>query len=117
MVVFSLLVGIPITPATSLVETMNEYLPMLRQDPVTGKNTFAVVQSEDELASIGMAIGAGWAGLRSMTSTSGPGLSLMAEFLGLAYYAEIPVVVWDVQKGWTEYGVANANSARGPYFC
>ena len=88
----------PITPATSLVETMNEYLPMLRQDPVTGKNTYAVVQSEDELASIGMAIGAGWAGLRSMTSTSGPGLSLMAEFLGLAYYAEIPVVVWDVQR-------------------
>ena len=88
----------PITPATSLVETMNEYLPILRQDPVTGKNTYAVVQSEDELASIGMAVGAGWAGLRSMTSTSGPGLSLMAEFLGLAYYAEIPVVVWNVQR-------------------
>jgi len=88
----------PITPATSLVETMNEYLPMLRQDPETGKNTYAVVQSEDELASIGMAIGAGWAGLRSLTSTSGPGLSLMAEYLGLAYYAEIPVVIWDVQR-------------------
>lgn len=88
----------PITPATSLVETMNEYLPMLRKDPETGKNTYAVVQSEDELASVGMAIGAGWAGLRAMTSTSGPGLSLMAEYLGLAYYAEIPVVVWDVQR-------------------
>ena len=88
----------PITPATSLVETMKEYLPLLREDPETGKNTYAVVQSEDELASIGMAIGAGWAGLRAMTSTSGPGLSLMAEYLGLAYYAEIPVVVWDVQR-------------------
>lgn len=88
----------PITPATSLAETMTEYLPLLRKDPETGKNTFAIIQSEDELASIGMAIGAGWAGLRSMTSTSGPGLSLMTEYLGLAYYAEIPVVVWDVQR-------------------
>lgn len=88
----------PITPATSLAETLNEYLPKLRIDEETGKETYAVVQAEDELAAIGMAIGAGWGGLRAMTSTSGPGLSLMTEYIGLAYYAEVPVVVWDVQR-------------------
>jgi len=88
----------PITPATSLAESLNEYLPMLRRDPVNGKDTYAVVQSEDELAAIGMTIGAGWGGLRSMTSTSGPGLSLMTEYIGLAYFAEVPVVIWDVQR-------------------
>jgi 2-oxoglutarate ferredoxin oxidoreductase subunit alpha len=87
----------PITPASSLAEALNDYLPTLRKRE-DGKNTFAVVQAEDELAAIGMAIGAGWSGLRSMTSTSGPGLSLMTEFAGLAYYAEVPVVVWDVQR-------------------
>lgn len=88
----------PITPASSLAESLNEYLPMFRTDPETGKATYAVVQAEDELAAIGMAIGAGFAGLRSMTSTSGPGLSLMTEYLGLAYYSEVPVVIWDVQR-------------------
>ena len=88
----------PITPASSFAEALNEYLPAFRKDHLTGKNTFAVVQAEDELAAIGMAVGAGWAGLRSMTSTSGPGLSLMAEYIGLAYYSETPVVVWDVQR-------------------
>jgi 2-oxoglutarate ferredoxin oxidoreductase subunit alpha len=89
----------PITPASSLAEQLNEYLPALRKDPVEeGKNTFAVVQAEDELAAIGMAIGAGWSGLRAMTSTSGPGLSLMTEYAGLAYFAEVPVVIWDVQR-------------------
>ncbi len=88
----------PITPATSLAESLIEYLPQYRVDPETGKDTFAVVQSEDELAAIGMAIGAGWGGLRAMTSTSGPGLSLMSEYIGLAYYAEVPVVIWDVQR-------------------
>ena len=88
----------PITPASSLAESAIEYLPELRNDPETGKATYAVVQAEDELAAIGMAIGAGWAGLRSMTSTSGPGISLMSEYLGLAYYAEVPVVVWNVQR-------------------
>jgi 2-oxoglutarate ferredoxin oxidoreductase subunit alpha len=87
----------PITPATSLAEGLNEYLPKLRQTE-DGKNTFAVVQAEDELAALGMAVGAGWSGLRAMTSTSGPGLSLMTEFAGLAYFAEIPVVVWDVVR-------------------
>ena len=88
----------PITPASSLAESLNEYLPSLRQDAETGKATCAVVQAEDELAAIGMVVGAGWAGLRSMTSTSGPGLSLMTEYLGLAYYSEVPLVVWDVQR-------------------
>ena len=87
----------PITPATSLAEGLNDYLPMLRKTE-DGKNTFAVVQAEDELAALGMAVGAGWSGLRAMTSTSGPGLSLMTEFAGLAYYAEIPVVIWDVVR-------------------
>jgi 2-oxoglutarate ferredoxin oxidoreductase subunit alpha len=75
-----------------------EYLPLLRQEPQTGKDTCVVVQAEDELAAIGMAVGAGWSGLRAMTSTSGPGLSLMTETLGMAYYAEVPVVIWDVQR-------------------
>ena len=88
----------PITPASSVIEDMNEFIPMLRKDPLTGKQTCAIVQAEDELSAVGMIIGAGWAGLRSMTATSGPGLSLMAEYLGLAYYAEIPIVVWDVQR-------------------
>ncbi len=88
----------PITPASSLAESAIEYLPELRNDPETGKATYAVVQAEDELAAIGMAIGAGWAGLRSMTSTSGPGISLMGEYMGLAYYSEVPVVVWNVQR-------------------
>jgi 2-oxoglutarate/2-oxoacid ferredoxin oxidoreductase subunit alpha len=88
----------PITPASSLTESIIEWAPILRKDPKTGKSNVVVVQSEDELAAIGMVIGAGWAGLRSMTSTSGPGLSLMTEYLGLAYYSEVPVVVWDVQR-------------------
>lgn len=88
----------PITPASSLAEALLEYGPKLRKDPKTGKNTYLIVQAEDELAAIGMAVGAGWAGLRAMTSTSGPGLSLMTEFVGLAYYAEVPVVIWDVQR-------------------
>ena len=87
----------PITPATSLAEELNEYLPKLRRTP-EGRDTFAVVQAEDELAAIGMCVGAGWSGLRAMTSTSGPGLSLMTEFVGLAYFAEVPLVIWDVTR-------------------
>ncbi len=88
----------PITPASSLAESLNQYLPELRRDPESRRNTYAIVQAEDEIAAVGMTVGAGWAGLRSMTSTSGPGLSLMTEYVGLAYYAEIPVVIWDVQR-------------------
>ena len=88
----------PITPSTSVVDGLNEYLPRLRRDPETGKATYAVVQAEDELAAIGMILGAGWAGARAMTATSGPGISLMAEFAGLGYFAEIPAVIWDIQR-------------------
>jgi 2-oxoglutarate ferredoxin oxidoreductase subunit alpha len=100
----------PITPATSLAETLHDTLPKFRQDPETGKDTFAIVQSEDELAAIGMAIGAGWGGLRAMTSTSGPGLSLMTEYIGLAYYAEVPVVIWDVQRVGPSTGMPTRTS-------
>ena len=88
----------PITPSSSLCETLIDYLRKYRIDKETGQATFAVVQAEDEIAALGMAIGAGWAGARSMTSTSGPGVSLMAEFSGLAYYAEVPAVIFDIQR-------------------
>ena len=88
----------PITPSSSLCETLIEYMKRYRIDAATGKATFAIVQAEDELAALGMALGAGWAGARSMTSTSGPGISLMAEFAGLGYYAEIPAVIFDIQR-------------------
>ncbi|RLD02668.1 MAG: 2-oxoacid:acceptor oxidoreductase subunit alpha [Chloroflexota bacterium] len=88
----------PITPATSLPESIIEYAPKLRVDPETGKSTYAIIQAEDELAAVGMVVGAGWAGLRAMTATSGPGLSLMAEYTSLAYFAEIPIVIWVVQR-------------------
>ena len=88
----------PITPSSSLVESLIEYLKMYRIDEDTGKATFAVVQAEDELAAIGMVIGAGWAGARSLTSTSGPGISLMSEFVGLGYFAEVPAVIWNIQR-------------------
>ena len=88
----------PITPSSSLCEQLIEYMKEYRIDRETGKATFAIVQAEDELAAIGMALGAGWAGARSLTSTSGPGISLMSEFVGLGYYAEIPAVIWNIQR-------------------
>ncbi len=88
----------PITPSSSLVESLIGYLKRYRVDKETGKATYAVVQAEDELASIGMALGAGWAGARSMTATAGPGISLMSEFAGLGYYAELPAVIYNVQR-------------------
>lgn len=99
----------PITPASSLAESLNEYLPMLRRTP-EGKHTFAVVQAEDELAAIGMCVGAGWAGLRAMTSTSGPGMSLMTEYAGLAYFAEVPLVIWDIQRMGPSTGLPTRTS-------
>ncbi len=87
----------PITPSSSLCESLIDYMKQYRIGP-DGKATFAIVQAEDELAAIGMVFGAGWAGARSMTSTSGPGISLMAEFAGLGYFAEIPGVIWDIQR-------------------
>jgi 2-oxoglutarate/2-oxoacid ferredoxin oxidoreductase subunit alpha len=88
----------PITPSSSLCESLIGYLKKYRVEKETGKATFAVVQMEDEIASLGMVIGASWAGARSMTATSGPGISLMGEFAGLAYYAETPAVIFDVQR-------------------
>ena len=88
----------PITPSSTVCETLIDYMKRYRMDKESGKATFAIVQAEDELASIGMALGAGWAGARSMTATSGPGISLMAEFTGLGYYTEVPAVIIDVQR-------------------
>jgi len=88
----------PITPSSSLAEAVHGFLERYRKDPESGKATYAIVQAEDEIAAVGMVIGASWAGARAMTATSGPGLSLMTEFLGYAYYAEIPAVVWDIQR-------------------
>jgi 2-oxoglutarate ferredoxin oxidoreductase subunit alpha len=87
----------PITPSSSLCESLIDYMKQHRIDE-NGQATFAIVQAEDELAAIGMVLGAGWAGARSMTSTAGPGVSLMAEFIGLGYFAEIPGVIWDIQR-------------------
>ena len=95
----------PITPSTSLVSSFESYAQKLRKDPLTGKNNFSIVQAEDELAAIGMAIGGNWNGARSCTATSGPGLSLMSEFLGLAYYSELPVVLVDVQRSGPSTGM------------
>src|SRR6187455_656606 len=88
----------PITPSSSLPEALIGYMKKYRVDKSTGKATFAIVQAEDEIASLGMVIGAAWAGARSMTATAGPGISLMGEFSGLAYYAETPAVIFDVQR-------------------
>lgn len=100
----------PITPSSSLAEGITEFARRFRIDPETGKATFAVVQAEDELASIGMAIGAGWAGARAMTTTAGPGISLMSEFIGLGYFAEIPVVLFDVQRMGPSTGLPTRTS-------
>ncbi len=88
----------PITPSSSLCETLITYMRKYRMDKETGKATFAIVQAEDEIASLGIVLGAGWAGARAMTATAGPGISLMAEFTGLGYYAEVPAVIFDVQR-------------------
>ncbi len=95
----------PITPSSSLAEAFQSYCQKLRVDKETGKNKFAIVQAEDELASIGMVVGAGWNGARAFTSTSGPGISLMTEFIGLAYFAEIPITIIDVQRGGPSTGM------------
>ncbi|MDE2361800.1 MAG: 2-oxoacid:acceptor oxidoreductase subunit alpha [Hyphomicrobiales bacterium] len=95
----------PLTPSTSLAEAFTTYCKRLRGEPETGKHRYAIVQCEDELASIGVVIGAGWNGSRSFTATSGPGISLMQEFLGLAYFAEIPAVLFNVQRGGPSTGM------------
>ena len=95
----------PITPSTSLAEGYEKYAKKYRVDEISGKNLYASVQAEDELAAVGMAIGANWNGARGFTATSGPGISLMSEFLGLAYFAEIPLVVFNVQRGGPSTGM------------
>jgi 2-oxoglutarate ferredoxin oxidoreductase subunit alpha len=95
----------PITPSTSLAEAFEKNCARLRVDKSTGEKCYAIVQAEDEIAAIGMVIGAGWNGARAFTATSGPGISLMQEFLGLAYFAEIPAVVFDVQRGGPSTGM------------
>lgn len=99
----------PITPATSLVEQMNSYLPKLRKSK-DGKPTYAIVQAEDELAAVGITIGGAWTGARAMTSTSGAGISLMGEYVGLAYFAETPIVIWNVQRMGPSTGLPTRTS-------
>jgi 2-oxoglutarate ferredoxin oxidoreductase subunit alpha len=95
----------PITPSTSVAEAFERYTAQMRRDKATGRSKYAIVQAEDELAAIGIVIGAAWNGARSFTATSGPGISLMGEFLGLAYFAEIPAVVWDIQRSGPSTGM------------
>lgn len=95
---FTVAAWYPITPSTSLVDALGDYAKELRVDPQTKERTYAIVQAEDEIAAIGMVTGAGWAGARAMTSTSGPGISLMTEYVGYAYFTDIPAVIWDIQR-------------------
>jgi 2-oxoglutarate ferredoxin oxidoreductase subunit alpha len=95
----------PITPSSSVPEAFQKYCDKYRVDPATGQHNYAIVQAEDELASIGMVVGAGWNGARAFTATSGPGVSLMTEFIGLAYFAEIPVTIINVQRGGPSTGM------------
>jgi 2-oxoglutarate/2-oxoacid ferredoxin oxidoreductase subunit alpha len=104
----------PITPSSSLCESLIGYMKKYRVDKATGKATFAIVQAEDEIASLGMVIGASWAGARSMTATAGPGISLMSEFTGLAYYAETPAVIFDVQRVGPSTGLPT-RTAQGDF--
>ena len=99
----------PITPATSLVESMNDYLPKLRKT-ADGEPTYAVVQAEDELAAVGITIGGAWSGARAMTSTSGAGISLMSEYVGLAYFTETPIVIWNIQRMGPSTGLPTRTS-------
>ena len=95
---FTVAAWYPITPSTSVVDALTEYAKELRVDPATGVHNYAIIQAEDEIAAIGMIVGAGWAGARAMTATSGPGISLMTEYAGYAYYTEIPIVIWDIMR-------------------
>ncbi|MBL8519365.1 MAG: 2-oxoacid:acceptor oxidoreductase subunit alpha [Betaproteobacteria bacterium] len=107
----------PITPSSSVAEAFQKYCEKLRVDPATGRNKFAIVQAEDELASIGMVIGAGWNGARAFTATSGPGISLMQEFIGLAHFAEIPCTIIDVQRGGPSTGMPTRTQQSDVLLC
>ncbi|HET7563188.1 MAG TPA: 2-oxoacid:acceptor oxidoreductase subunit alpha [Rhodanobacteraceae bacterium] len=107
----------PITPSSSLAEAFQKYCAKLRIEPETGKHRYAIVQAEDEIASIGMVTGAGWNGARAFTATSGPGISLMNEIIGLAYFAEIPVTIVDVQRGGPSTGMPTRTQQSDVAFC
>jgi 2-oxoglutarate ferredoxin oxidoreductase subunit alpha len=107
----------PITPSTSVAEAFERLAGRYRLDPATGKKNVAVVQAEDEIAAIGMVVGAGWNGARAFTATSGPGVSLMQEFFGLAYFAEVPVVVIDVQRGGPSTGMPTRTQQSDLLIC
>ena len=107
----------PITPSTSLAEAFMKHCRKLRVDPVTKKNNFAIIQAEDEIAAIGAVIGAGWNGARAFTATSGPGISLMQEFLGLAYFAEVPAVIFNVQRGGPSTGMPTRTQQADILLC
>ncbi|HSZ11914.1 MAG TPA: hypothetical protein VK759_07055, partial [Rhizomicrobium sp.] len=107
----------PITPSTSLAEAFTKHCKKFRIDPETKKNNFAIVQAEDEIAAIGIVIGAGWNGARSFTATSGPGISLMQEFFGLAYFAEIPAVIFDIQRGGPSTGMPTRTQQSDVLLC
>ncbi|WP_342359514.1 2-oxoacid:acceptor oxidoreductase subunit alpha [Terrarubrum flagellatum] len=107
----------PITPSTSLAEAYERYCGRLRVDPATGEKKYGIVQAEDEIAAIGMVVGAGWNGARAFTATSGPGISLMQEFLGLAYFAEIPAVIFDVQRGGPSTGMPTRTQQSDVLLC
>jgi 2-oxoglutarate ferredoxin oxidoreductase subunit alpha len=107
----------PITPSTSLAEAFMKYCRKFRVDPETKKNNFAIVQAEDEISAIGTVIGAGWNGARAFTATSGPGISLMQEFLGLAYFAEIPAVIFNVQRGGPSTGMPTRTQQADILLC
>jgi len=107
----------PITPSSSLAEAFQKYCGKLRVDPETKQHRYAIVQAEDEIASIGMVVGAGWNGARAFTATSGPGISLMNEFIGLAYFAEIPVTIVDVQRGGPSTGMPTRTQQSDILLC
>jgi 2-oxoglutarate/2-oxoacid ferredoxin oxidoreductase subunit alpha len=107
----------PITPSTSLAEAFSKWCRKFRVDPETKKNRYAIVQAEDEIAAIGVVIGAGWNGARAFTATSGPGISLMQEFLGLAYFAEIPAVIFNVQRGGPSTGMPTRTQQADILLC
>lgn len=113
----SVITWYPITPSSSLCETLSDYMEEYRIDKETGKATYAIIQAEDELAAIGMALGAGWAGARSMTSTSGPGISLMSEFVGLGYFAEIPTVIFDISRVGPSTGMPTRTAQADLFSC
>ena len=107
----------PITPSSSVPEAFQKYCEKFRVDPATGQNRYAIVQAEDELASIGVVVGAGWNGARAFTATSGPGISLMQELIGLAYFAEIPVTIIDVQRGGPSTGMPTRTQQSDLLIC